>query len=95
MILCTLSGKLEDKVKARLQKNNISYMIQKLENGKINVFFGNDECLQVASKICKDKPLNKLSAEEDFMLGVLLGYSVSEQCRRYCKKRNEKVNLLI
>lgn len=87
MVLCTLSLKLEEKVKARLQKDGIYYMIQPLSNGNMNVFFGKEECLQVADKLCQNKPLNQLSPEEDFMLGILLGYSVGEQCRRYCKKQ--------
>ncbi len=89
MVLCTLSGKLEEKVKAKLERNEISYMIQKLRNGNINVFFGKQECLVVVDKLCKDKSLDQLSAEEDFMIGTLLGYSVSEQCRRYCKRKKE------
>lgn len=85
MILCTLPSNLEEQVVLRLKKNGISYMIKKLDNGRMNVFFGKEECLVVARQICKNKALNHLSAEEDFMLGILLGYSVSEQCRRYCK----------
>ena len=88
MILCTLPGNLEEQAKARLERNDICYIIQKLENGNINIFFGKKECLVVTHKMCHGKSLNQLSAEEDFMLGILLGYSVSEQCRRYCKKQN-------
>jgi len=91
MVLCTLSSGLEDKVRTRLEKNGISYMIQKLANDKINVFFGKEECIVVARKICRGRLLNQLSAEEDFMLGILLGYSVGEQCRRYCKKQKETI----
>lgn len=89
-ILCTLSGESEDKVKFKLERNAIKYEIRKLDNGNINVFFGKDECMRVANKICIDKPLNLLSPEEDFILGILLGYSISEQCSRYCKRRNIK-----
>ncbi len=89
MVLCTLSGKLEEKVRAKLEKNEISYMIQNLRNGNINVFFGKKECLVVVDKLCKDRSLDQLTAEEDFMIGTLLGYSVSEQCKRYCKRKNE------
>ena len=34
-----------------------------------------------------DKPLNKLTPEEDFMLGIMLGYDISMQCERYCKPK--------
>jgi len=87
LILCTLTAGSEEKVKRKLESNAICYKIQKLKNGNINVFFGKDECMLVAGKIC-DKPLNLLTPEEDFMLGILLGYSINEQCNRYCKKRN-------
>ncbi len=39
MVLCTLSPSFEDKVKAKLEKNEISYMIQKQPNGNINTLF--------------------------------------------------------
>ena len=29
------------------------------------------------------RPLNALTAEEDFMLGTMLGYDREQQCRRY------------
>ena len=90
MVLCTLPAKYEDKVIARLERDGFSYLIQKQQNGNINVFFGNKECLHVARVLCANKSLNQLSPEEDFMLGILLGYSVCEQCKRYCKKQNQK-----
>jgi len=95
MVLCTLSSDLEEKVRLRLEKSGISYMIQRLKNGNINVFFGKEECLVVARKICNGKLLNQLTAEEDFMLGILLGYSISEQCRRYCKKQEETISTIL
>lgn len=89
MMLCTLPSETEHKVRSRLENNDICYMIQKLKNGNINVFFGKEECLTVACNICKNKPLNHLSPEEDFILGALLGYSISEQCQRYCKRQKK------
>ena len=90
MVLCTLPAHMQEKVVAKLERNEISYMIQKIKNGNINVFFGKEECLTVADKICGGRPLNLLTPEEDFILGILLGYSISEQCNRYCKKDKEK-----
>lgn len=96
MVLCTLSAALYDKVISKLEKNDISYMIQPIKNGNINVFFGKEECLVVIRDICKNKYLDQLSPEEDFMVGTLLGYSVSEQCKRYCKRKkvNNKINAI-
>ncbi|MDR2955840.1 MAG: DUF2023 family protein [Prevotella sp.] len=96
LILCTLTGDAEERVKIKLNKNAISYTIHKLGNGNINVFFGKEECLTVINKICSDKTLNLLTPEEDFILGILLGYSISEQCNRYCKRKKEShKNILI
>lgn len=87
MMLYTLPSSAEKEVVGRLERNTISYMIQRLGYGNINVFFGKQECLNVATRICKDKPLNPLNPEEDFTLGILLGYGIHEQCCRYCKKQ--------
>lgn len=87
LMLCTLTADAEEKVRWKLEKNAIRYNIHKLKNGNINVFFGKDECMDVADRICGSKPLNLLNPEQDFILGILLGYSISEQCNRYCKKK--------
>ena len=47
------------------------------------MFFRDGECVNMICKVV-DKPLNKLTPEEDFILGALLGYDLSIQCRRYC-----------
>ena len=94
LILCTLSGEMETKARWKLEKNDIKYKIEYLKNGNINVFFGKEECLVVVGKICNNKPLNLLTPEEDFILGILLGYSITEQCNRYCKKQKKSQNIL-
>lgn len=91
LVLYTTTSHQELEVCQRLNKDSISYMIQKQKNGNINIFFGKEECLTVIHRICKDKPLNKMTPEEDFILGILLGYSVKEQCTRYCKKQNQSI----
>lgn len=90
MMLCTLTADMEEKVRRKLDKNGIDYRIQRLKNGNINVFFGKQECILVANKICGDKALNLLTPEEDFILGILLGYSISEQCNRYFRKEQKE-----
>ncbi|WP_165020581.1 MULTISPECIES: DUF2023 family protein [unclassified Dysgonomonas] len=86
MVLFTFKKQEEESIKSRLERNGISYIIQPLNNGNVNIFFGKEECMVVVDKICKNKPLNRLTPEEDFILGILLGYSIKEQCNRYCKK---------
>lgn len=34
------------------------------------------------------RPLNQLTAEEDFILGAMLGYDLCQQCKRYCDKKD-------
>ena len=33
------------------------------------------------------QPLNKLSPEQDFILGAMLGYDICAQCKRYCERK--------
>ncbi len=87
--LCTISADCSHIAIAKLKANDMAYFICALSNGQENLFFGEHVCMEVLQKIC-DKPLNKLSAEEDFMLGAILGYGICEQCKRYCKK-NERM----
>ena len=47
-------------------------MIQEVSEKKVNLYFGKQECLD-AVKTFIHKPLNRLSPEEDFMLGAYLG----------------------
>ena len=35
-----------------------------------------------------DKPLNRLTPEQDFMLGAMLGYDIIQQCERFCRQRS-------
>ena len=69
----------------------ISYMIQEIGTNKINLFFGKPECMEAMRHIIT-RPLNQLTAEEDFILGTMLGYDLCQQCKRYCnKKRGIKI----
>ncbi len=82
--LCTLQSECRELAVAKLKANQMAYFICPVNNTKINIFFGERVCIDVISGFC-NKPLNKLSPEEDFMLGAILGYGICEQCRRYCK----------
>lgn len=86
MVLCTLGKNEEAFAIEKLQKLNIDYVTQYLSNNRMNLFFGSEECLEVIRMII-NKPLNQLSPEEDFILGVLLGYDVRRQCERYCHRK--------
>lgn len=87
MVLYTLSKQEEPFVRQRLGKLGIDYIIQPVNTQHINLFFGKKECMGVVRQMI-DKPLNELTPEEDFILGVMLGYDICKQCIRYCKRRN-------
>ena len=87
--LCTLPTCCREQVIKKLKTNKIDYFICPVSNERFNVFFGSKVCIDVISSIC-NKPLNKLSPKEDFMLGAILGYSICEQCKRYSKMNKLK-----
>ncbi len=88
MALYTTNRKFEPFIINRLDNQKIKYYIQSLGSERINIFFGHAECVNMICKVV-DKPLNKLTPEEDFILGALLGYDLSIQCQRYCKRKGK------
>ena len=91
MILFTCNARYEDFAVNRLQSQNIEYIIQRVGNCNINIFFGRKQCLD-AIRIIVDKPLARLSPEHDFIIGALLGYDICCQCERFCeRKQRERV----
>lgn len=86
MVLYTLNKAYQPFVERRLNNQAIPFYIQEVSKSKINLFFGNDECMSVIRSIVTC-PLNELSPEQDFILGALLGYDLNGQCKRYCAKR--------
>ena len=68
-----------------LKKENIDFALQKIDNNKINIFLGKKECVDIVNTFIH-KHLNALTPAEDFILGIMLGYSRFEQCKRYLKK---------
>lgn len=88
MVLFTAEKKYEDFATRRLSSQNIDYLIQPVGNDKINLFFGNQDCIN-AIRLMVTRPLNKLTPEEDFILGAMLGYDICVQCKRYCKRKNK------
>ena len=64
-----------------------TYVINEVNDKNINVFFGNKDCIKVVSTF--DKKLYKLTPEQDFMLGIMLGYDKILQCKRYFVMRDK------
>ncbi len=84
LVLHTAEERNREFMVRKLENRGIAYKIYKIGNGRVNVFFGSDECVQVIEKIGKSA-LVDYTAEEDFMLGIMLGYDRRRQCERYLK----------
>ncbi|MGL5050217.1 MAG: DUF2023 family protein [Cetobacterium sp.] len=89
LILHTISEDLLAFVKERLTSKNIAYKIYKIKNGRYNIFFGDESCINVIKSINKSN-LSEYTAEEDFMLGIMLGYDRKKQCDRYINFKNKE-----
>lgn len=86
MVLYTTNKKYEDFAIKRLANQKINYVIQPVDNDRINLFFGRKECIN-AIRLLVTQPLNKLFPEQDFILGAMLGYDICMQCERYCERK--------
>lgn len=86
LVLCTMSHDCATVLVERLRCEQIRYTVQYVSNSTANVYFGDPYCLETVETFIH-KPLNKLTPEEDFMLGVMLGYDISMQCDRFCQRK--------
>ncbi|OON87115.1 DUF2023 family protein [Pyramidobacter sp. YE332] len=69
-------------IERTLQAQGIAYRLAYLKNGHVNVFFGSSDCIRVLEIIGKNN-LCDFTKEEDFILGIMLGYGRLEECRRF------------
>jgi hypothetical protein len=93
LILFTASSQHRRFIVEKLQSHDIPYLIQPVAPGsdKINIFFGSQICIDVLESFGK-RHLSDFDAEEDFMLGVMLGYDRVKQCERYLQlKRRDSI----
>ena len=88
MVLFTFNQKYEPAVVARMRRLQLPFLLQPVGNGCLNLYFGRRECLD-AVRMIVDKPLSRLTPEEDFILGAMLGYDICAQCERYCKRKGQ------
>lgn len=82
LFLMTVSRRELELVRGRLEAQGIDHFVQELNAVKANVFFGRAAFVAVARSFVTC-PLHALTAEQDFMLGTLLGYDGEQQCRRF------------
>lgn len=72
MVLYTTNRKYEAFAVNRLKSQRIKFVIQPVDEERINLFFGKAECIN-AIRLMVTRPLNLLTPEEDFILGAMLG----------------------
>ncbi len=91
LILTTEKAIYREPIERRLQSEGIDYIIHDIDKNKINVYFGAKQCVEVVKTF--NPRLNELTPEQDFMLGIMLGYDRVKQCERFLeyKKRNVKI----
>lgn len=82
--LVTLEISNLDIIKKKLKDKGFDFIVQELQDSKVNVFFGKKECMDAIRAFLK--PLSKLNPYEDFILGTILGYSPCVQCKRFISK---------
>ncbi len=92
MVLYTGPETEKIRIIEKLEHHGISYVIDDLPSGKMNVFFGADECVRVLENF-KTLKLDQLSDAEDFILGAMLGYDLILQCRRFVKRKSNSIIL--
>ncbi|WP_210409266.1 DUF2023 family protein [Methanococcoides sp. NM1] len=96
LILHTTTSDFQDEMVRILEKNNIAYLIHSPADTKVNVFFGDERCINVLKSIGK-KNRSECTDEEDFILGIMLGYDRLKQCERFLERndKNGMVEVLI
>jgi hypothetical protein len=74
-------------IEARITRSGHAF--HTVRNGSVaNIFFGAEECVAVVRSF-GTKQLCQYTDEQDFILGMLLGYDRLQQCRRYLDRRED------
>ena len=92
LILTTERALHREHIEARLASEDIDYVVQVVTDEKINIFFGAKDCVDVVRTFA-EKRLNELTCEQDFILGIMLGYDGLKQCVRYLKLKGSTLLL--
>lgn len=85
LILHTSKSELKELFVKKLEKNKIPFFIQNIDTVRFNIFFGDENCVNVVKQF--GVSLDKLTDEQDFILGVMLGYDRILQCKRYLGRK--------
>jgi hypothetical protein len=84
--LFTCSAELLGKIEKSLNFQKINYLVYPLKSDKINVFFGCFECLEIIKSFSSSE-LSCITPEEDFILGMMLGYAKFQQYQRFLGRK--------
>lgn len=87
LILTTEKSIYRESIEERLTHEKIDYVVQEVTSDKINIYFGAKDCVDVI-RTFTNKKLNELTPEQDYILGIMLGYDRLKQCGRYLKLKN-------
>lgn len=90
LILHTVNRSELPEIERKLYRRDVSFEAVALGKTKANLYFGDDVCVQIIRRIGR-KSLSELTPEEDFILGIMLGYCREKQCSRYLKRKTEQV----
>ena len=88
LVLHTMCSSDRDKAEKLLVKRGMHFTIKPVSTDKINIFFGNPDCIKVV-RTFGEKSLSAYTPEEDFILGVMLGYDRNQQCQRYLSRKKK------
>ena len=88
LVLHTAPSEVMGEMIKKLEKNGVTFYIQELNEEKINLFFGEKECVEIIKRF-KNKDFSKYTPEEDFILGIMLGYDTLKQTKRYLKFKDK------
>lgn len=88
MVLHTMSKAERQKAELLLNEKGICFYTHVVNERKINIFFGKPICVEVV-KSFGSKLLSDYTPEEDFILGIMLGYDANLQCERYIKQSSK------
>jgi hypothetical protein len=82
LVLHTMCSSDVKMAEEKLFRHNIAYLIQYVTPQKVNIFFGKEQCVKIIQSFNKES-LTEFTHEEDFILGIMLGYDRMQQCERY------------
>lgn len=85
LALNTMNIRYMEEVTRKLRNAEIDFLIHRITDEKMNVFFGHPLCVDIVRKFNKTR-LSDLTDEEDYILGVMLGHGILNQCERYLSR---------